>query len=77
MDCVVLGATGYLGTRLIPQLLSAGHEVRVLARNPAKLDAVAWRDQVEILQGDVIDTTTVRAAHQGQQALYYLGHCHP
>ncbi len=45
MRCVVFGATGNLGTRLIPQLLSAGHQVRVLARSPAKLDDVTWREQ--------------------------------
>jgi uncharacterized protein YbjT (DUF2867 family) len=74
MDCVVLGGTGYLGIRLIPQLLSAGHKVRVLARNPAKLDQVAWRDQVEVRQGDVIDPTDVRGVLDGQEVLYYLVH---
>ncbi|MDT5147233.1 MAG: hypothetical protein QOC58_1878 [Mycobacterium sp.] len=74
MRCVVFGATGYLGTRLVPQLLSAGHAVRVLARNPAKLDGVAWRDDVDVIQGDVIDAATVRQALEGQEALYYLVH---
>ena len=45
MRCVVLGATGYLGARLVPELLSAGHEVRVMARTPAKLDDVPWRPE--------------------------------
>ena len=43
MRCVIFGATGYLGVRLVPELLSAGHEVRVMARTPAKLDDVPWR----------------------------------
>ncbi|WP_153009138.1 NmrA family NAD(P)-binding protein, partial [Microbacterium testaceum] len=33
---LVLGATGYLGGRLVPRLLSAGYRVRVLARDPAR-----------------------------------------
>ncbi len=74
MRCVVLGATGYLGTRLIPGLLSAGHTVRVLARDPAKLDDVAWRDRVDVIAGDVADAPTVRRALRGQQVLYYLVH---
>lgn len=74
MRCVVFGATGYLGTRLIPQLLSSGHSVRALARSPEKLDGVAWRDQVEIVQGDVIDAAAVRRALEGQEVLYYLVH---
>ncbi|BBZ45147.1 DUF2867 domain-containing protein [Mycobacterium parmense] len=74
MRCVVFGATGYLGTRLAPELLAAGHQVRVMARDPKKLDNVAWRDQVEIVQGDVIDASAVSAALEGQDVLYYLVH---
>ncbi|WP_085241100.1 SDR family oxidoreductase [Mycobacterium europaeum] len=72
--CVVFGATGYLGTRLVPQLLANGHTVRVLARNPARLDGVAWRGRVEVVRGDVADATTVRRALEGQHILYYLVH---
>lgn len=74
MRCVVFGATGYLGTRLIPRLLDNGHSVRVLARNPAKLDEVPWRDRVEVVQGDVIDAGAVRRALEGGDVLYYLVH---
>ncbi|OBF04452.1 NAD(P)-dependent oxidoreductase [Mycobacterium sp. ACS4054] len=74
MHCVVFGATGYLGTRLIPRLLENGHSVRVLARDPAKLDEVSWRDRVEVVQGDVIDAAAVRRALEGRQVLYYLVH---
>jgi uncharacterized protein YbjT (DUF2867 family) len=74
MRCVVFGATGYLGARLIPQLLSAGHDVRVMARHPAKLDDVPWRDRVEVVDGDVGDGARVKRALQGQQVLYYLVH---
>ncbi|WP_375485572.1 DUF2867 domain-containing protein [uncultured Mycobacterium sp.] len=74
MRCVVLGATGYLGTRLVPQLLSEGHEVRVMARQPAKLDDVPWRHHVEVVEGDVTDCAQVRVALDEQQVLYYLVH---
>lgn len=74
MKCVVFGATGYLGTRLVPQLLSAGHTVRLMARSPEKLDAVPWRNQVEVVRGDVVDAASVREALDGQQVLYYLVH---
>ena len=74
MRCVVFGATGYLGARLVPQLLSAGHEVRVMARTPAKLDDVPWRGDVDVVQGDVTDKEQVRRALDGQQVLYYLVH---
>jgi uncharacterized protein YbjT (DUF2867 family) len=74
MRCVIFGATGYLGVRLVPQLLAAGHDVRVMARTPAKLDNVPWRQDVEVVQGDVADGDTVRHALDGQQVLYYLVH---
>jgi uncharacterized protein YbjT (DUF2867 family) len=74
MRCVVLGATGYLGTRLVPQLISAGHQVRVMARTPAKLDGVPWHEHVEVVPGDVTDADQVRRALQGQEILYYLVH---
>ena len=41
MRCVVFGATGYIGGRLVPELLDAGHTVRAVARDPGKLDEVA------------------------------------
>ena len=74
MRCVVLGATGYLGMRLVPQLLAAGHDVRVVARTPAKLDDVPWRGDVEVVEGDVTDDEKVRQALTDQQVLYYLVH---
>jgi uncharacterized protein YbjT (DUF2867 family) len=74
MRCVVFGATGYLGARLVPELLSAGHEVRVMARTPAKLKDVPWRADVDVVEGDVTNSEQVRGALDGQQVLYYLVH---
>ena len=74
MRCVVFGATGYIGARLVPELLEAGHDIRVMARKPAKLDDVPWRGQVEVVQGDVADPDQVRRALDGRQVLYYLVH---
>jgi uncharacterized protein YbjT (DUF2867 family) len=74
MRCAVIGATGYIGGRLVPELLAAGHEVRVMARSPEKLDGVPWRDDVEVCRGDVADPDTVAAALDGQEVLYYLVH---
>lgn len=35
LHCLVTGASGYIGGRLVPELLRAGHRVRCLARSPA------------------------------------------
>lgn len=74
MRCVVFGATGYLGGRLVPELLRAGHTVRVLARTPGKLTDAPWRDRVEIVRGDVTVAADVRTALVDQEVLYYLVH---
>ncbi|MGI5503872.1 SDR family oxidoreductase [Lentzea sp. CA-135723] len=54
MRCLVTGATGYLGGRLVPRLLAEGHEVRCLVRSPEKLRDVPWAADVEIVRGDVL-----------------------
>ncbi|MDQ4102958.1 MAG: SDR family oxidoreductase, partial [Actinomycetota bacterium] len=74
MRCVVFGATGYIGGRLVPALLAAGHQVRAVARTPDKLTEVPWRDRVEIVKGDVIDLSSIRHAMAGQDIVYYLVH---
>jgi uncharacterized protein YbjT (DUF2867 family) len=71
---LVTGATGYIGGRLVPQLLARGHEVRCLARTPAKLDSRPWRDEVEVVEGDVFDPASLDRASEGIEAVYYLVH---
>ncbi len=74
MKVAVIGATGYVGGRLVPELLAAGHEVRCLARTPARLDDVEWRSAVEVVPADVLDEDSLEAALQGIEAVYYLVH---
>ncbi|MFP5308678.1 MAG: SDR family oxidoreductase [Actinomycetes bacterium] len=71
---LVAGATGYIGGRLVPELLAAGYAVRCLARTPAKLADRPWRDQVEVVRGDVLDGESLDAAMAGCHAAYYLVH---
>ncbi|MEV4315106.1 SDR family oxidoreductase [Actinocrispum sp. NPDC049592] len=74
MRCVVFGATGYIGGRLIPELIETGHEVRAVARDPRKLADVPWHDRAEIVTGDVTDTNSVAAAMHDQEVVFYLVH---
>jgi uncharacterized protein YbjT (DUF2867 family) len=69
---LVAGASGYVGGRLVSALLDAGHEVRCLARTPAKLDRAPWRDRVEVVRGDV--EGDLDAAMADIDVLYYLVH---
>jgi uncharacterized protein YbjT (DUF2867 family) len=72
--CLVTGATGYVGGRLVPQLLAAGHRVRVLARHPDKLRDIPWAGDVDVFAGDAADPASVRAAMEGMDVAYYLLH---
>ncbi|MFJ2211804.1 SDR family oxidoreductase [Streptomyces sp. NPDC101062] len=74
LRCLVTGATGYIGGRLVPELLEAGHTVRCLARTPGKLRDHPWAERVEIVQGDVTDAASVGAAMRGIDVAYYLVH---
>ncbi len=72
--CLVTGATGYIGGRLVPALLDRGLQVRAMARTPAKLDDAAWRSQIEVAQGDLTDPESLAAAFDGMDVVYYLVH---
>ncbi|MCD9199286.1 SDR family oxidoreductase [Aeromicrobium wangtongii] len=71
---LVTGATGYVGGRLVPQLLDAGHTVRVLVRDERKARAHDWADRVEIAVGDASEDADVRDAMADVDVLYYLLH---
>ncbi|MEV6836614.1 SDR family oxidoreductase [Streptomyces sp. NPDC051133] len=74
LRCLVTGATGYIGGRLVPELLTAGHRVRCLARSPGKLRDHPWADEVEIVRGDVTDAGSVAEAMRDVDVAYYLVH---
>ena len=74
MKVLVAGATGYIGGRLVPRLVAAGHDVRCIARRPEKLDRSPWRDRVQVVEGDVLDPETLSRAMRGCDVAYYLVH---
>ena len=73
MNVLVTGATGYIGGRLVPRLLAAGHRLRCLARDPSRLAGRPWPG-VEVVAGDALDAATLDRALAGVDAAYYLIH---
>lgn len=71
---LVLGATGYVGGRLVPRLLAGGYRVRVVARSVERIKALPWSDNVDIIHGDAQDRETMRRATQGVDVIYFLIH---
>ncbi|MGW2638991.1 SDR family oxidoreductase [Streptomyces sp. NPDC001348] len=72
--CLVTGATGYIGGRLVPELLAAGYRVRCLARSPGRLRDHPWSGEVEVVRGDVTDADSMAAAMRDVDVAYYLVH---
>ncbi len=62
---LVTGATGYIGGRLVPRLLEEGFRVRCLVRDASRLQGRPWRDMVETIEGDVLDSDSLSAAMHG------------
>ena len=71
---LVIGATGYIGSRLVPRLLADGARVSVLARTPARLDDVPWRDRVTIHEGGLGDPDALARALDGVDVACHLVH---
>lgn len=71
---LVTGASGYVGGRLVRELVAAGKHVRVLVRTPAKLEHNAWFPKVEITVGDAEDPDALDRALNGVTTAYYLLH---
>jgi len=63
---LVTGATGFLGSTLVPMLRQAGHDVRVLVRSGVEVP------EVETVKGDVRDPDSVLRALAGVEGVYHL-----
>ncbi|MBI4398246.1 MAG: DUF2867 domain-containing protein [Candidatus Omnitrophica bacterium] len=73
---LVLGATGYVGGRLVPRLLESGYPVRAAVRSREKLKDRSWAKdpRVEIVEADVFDPDSLIRACRGASSAFYLVH---
>ncbi len=67
---LVTGASGFIGTALVPRLVAAGHVPRLLFRQPPASPPAA---PVEIARGDLTQPETLRVAADGCEAVIHLG----
>jgi uncharacterized protein YbjT (DUF2867 family) len=74
MRVLVLGATGYVGSRLVPHLLEHGHDVVAASSSPPRPDRFGWDERVHAIRCDVTDPAAVLAAVEGVDAVVYLVH---
>lgn len=69
MTILVIGATGRVGRHVVDQLVKREAQVRILTRDPAK---AAFPAGVEVMQGDLLDIDSMRAAFSGVSTLFLL-----
>ena len=69
MTILVTGATGNVGRNVVEQLIARGADVRAVIRDAAKVDLSAG---VEVVQGDLLDVDSLRAAMAGVSTLFLL-----
>lgn len=71
---LVTGATGYVGGRVIPELLAAGFTVRATSRNTDDLVSRPWFGKVERVSADLEDADDVARAMRDVHTVLYLVH---
>lgn len=71
MNVLVTGATGFVGGRLVPRLLEDGHDVTVMVRDANRYQGP---DNVDVVEGDLLDASSLEGAFEGVEVVYYLVH---
>ena len=71
---LVTGASGYVGGRLVRDLLSDGKKVRIFVRDAKKIAGQNWSESVEIIEGNAHNSQDLERALDGVDTAYYLLH---
>lgn len=71
MKILVTGATGKVGSRLVPRLLAKGHDISILVRDPTKATELAQLG-ARIITGDLYEPATLPPAVTGMDAVIHL-----
>ncbi|MGH8996279.1 MAG: SDR family oxidoreductase [Acidimicrobiales bacterium] len=75
MRIFVTGASGWIGSAVLPELIGAGHQVLGLARSDASAQEIANLG-AEVLRGDLEDTDAVRAGSRDSDGVIHLAYQH-
>lgn len=72
MNILVTGATGFIGRRLVEELLNRNYDVRIISRQPIEAYKISWSKKVISIQGDLKDKDSIHRAVQGADVVIHL-----
>jgi nucleoside-diphosphate-sugar epimerase len=75
MRLFITGASGFIGSAVVPELLQAGHQVVGLARSDASAEAIAALG-AGVVRGDLTERDTLRDAARESEGVIHLGFIH-
>jgi farnesol dehydrogenase len=67
----VTGATGFIGTALVNQLVERGHTVRALSRATSNIDGLSHQ-RITLVRGDIMDRESLKGGMEGCTQVYHL-----
>lgn len=69
---LVTGASGFLGSELVKQLIANGESVRIIVRPSSDIsDLASIKDKIEIMEGDILDVPSLEIAMDGIEKIYH------
>jgi uncharacterized protein YbjT (DUF2867 family) len=73
---LVTGASGYVGSRLVPKLIEADYRIRAVSRSPQKFERFDWSDHqsVELVEANALDESSMQRACRTCNYAFYLIH---
>jgi uncharacterized protein YbjT (DUF2867 family) len=75
MKLLLTGATGYIGKRLLPQLIAQGHEVVCCVRDVSRFEPPeSLRPHIQVIELDLLDSESLKNIPKDIDAAYYLVH---
>ena len=69
---LVIGGTGFIGRKIVEKFASEGGYVRVLGRNPRRIDDLVQQFSIEAVQGDVLNLDDLNRAAEGCDTIVHL-----